>query len=262
LTANQTRYFESVSGNAQRSLTGRTSVVASGSYILLREPGANSNYNSNGLEGSASLSHTYSARDSLTGTYSHFRFNQPSLGQTINSDNVTGTLEHTFSPRLVGLVTAGPQFLSYNASTGARTSISYIAQGSLNYTREFSSFGLRFDHSTRSTLLAGAASEYLTAGGSYSRRFGVYLHGSLSASYLRTSSLPGIATGSYATQAAYIGSQVNRSLGAKWSTYISYTFERQTVGGTPQGPAVLTGNRQILAVGVTFAPRPGSLRRH
>jgi hypothetical protein len=261
-TPNQTRMSEGLNGSAQRFLTGSTSLVLTGVYSMLFVPSSSSLANSKSEGANAGLQHHVDGLTDVGATYAFLHNGQSGSG----SSTMVQTAEVTFGRKLSPLTSftgaAGPQFVSNQYAGLTNSLLGYSAQASLSRQLEFSTIGLTFDRGVHSTVGGGGASETLQAGVTYGRSFTPVLRTSASLGYLRTSALPGAINAGYNSDGGYVAAQANRSFGPHWSTYLSYTLEKQSYTGSTPGITLLQGADHIVSVGVSFAPLPVSLHGH
>jgi hypothetical protein len=249
------------SASISRSITGKTSFNATGSYILTRfltgSGNTSSGLDSNSVSGQGGVSHQYSARNTLGGNYAYSYFSYPGYTfgvPTASFDSQTASLEysHQFTRKLSLNASAGPEWTNINVP-GSSLSLSLYANAGLAYSGEFSRASLAFVRSTNSGygVVGGALSDAVAF--SVSRTFARVWNCAFTSAYTHSSSLPGLASETFDT--ALAGFQVSRAIGRSFSAFGSYTLENQSNQGSATSTIdVFNGFTQVLGFGLTYAP--------
>ena len=266
LTNYGSRISNTISGNIERQLTGRTSLTGSGSYGILRFI-SGEGYSSDQITGQVGLNHQIDRRSSvsLTAVYSIFTYNNTPT--SMQSRGLNLGYSRTLTKELSMSVSAGPQWTnSYfaqlpgtAASTGVAvpSTLNAAATASLSYTHKHVGASLGYSRGVNagSGVLLGGVSDSLS--GSVQRAWGRNWSAAVTGAYSRTRSIGGTTAGS--SNAIVGGTQVSRRLGQNFSTYGSYTYIYQTVPAYLVGQNAFNGRSQSIGVGITFAPRTARL---
>jgi hypothetical protein len=248
-----------------RQLTGKTSLVGSGSYMLTRfltSSAGGLNQSSAGLDndawtGSAGLTHQLNARTGFGGTYSYSNFSYSGNNFGIPtpgfiSQTASANVSHQVTRRLGLSVAAGPQWSSLSSSGGG-TSIDLFADLSASYTGKVASSSLVFTRSTNSGFgsFGGAVSDSVLFG--YSRKFAVVWNAALTSSYTHSTTLPLAGIAPFTSNTVVEGAQVSRAIVRSLSAYASYTLEQQSNTGVG-AVDVFSGLSQVVGFGLTYSP--------
>jgi hypothetical protein len=260
LTPYSTRVGNTTSLNIQRSLTGKTSIQASGSYNVLYFVGssANGGLNSTGKTGTGGISHRIDARNSINGNYAYTQYNYDSGLPGFISQTASLGYSHQFSPRLGMSLSAGPQ---WTADTSTRTSpatpntVNLYASATLNYAAKVGNFALSYSRGTNSGygVINGALSDSVSFRAS--RTFAKVWNGAFTSSFTHSTGL--VTTGSLATFAprTFVDSaQLSRALAKSLSIYASYTLEDQANTGSHVTVNTFNGFFQVASFGITYSP--------
>jgi len=274
LSGFSTRVANTSSLSLQRQITGKTSLNASGSYVLTRflnNSGSSAVPSSAGLDSdgdsaSAGLSHRIDARNSLAGNFAYSRntytgtssgIRQPGFSSQTDSLQYT----HQFTRKLSTSLAAGPQWTSID-SPGLTPALSLFANLSASYTGEFSHASVAYSRSTNSGfgVVGGAISNSVTfsAGRVYDRVWLV----ALTAAYTQTSDLPSAVTLPFTFHTTVAGVQVSRALARTLSAYASYTLQKQSNQGTAAAVDLFSGLSNVAGFGLTFSPSAVRLGGH
>jgi len=270
LTNESTRVSNSALASISRRLTGKTSLVGSGSYAISRFVGdsAGAGLDSNEEAGSGALSHLIDSRTSLGGYYSYSSYNYPSYS---GSASAFGAAQSGFSSQTAGLhftrqltralgfsASAGPQWTGMGSNGSIATSL--YASTSVSYTGEFSNASLAYTRSTNAGFGVTGGTLSDSVGFGASRTFDRVWNCALSSSYSQTSGLP-TAGGAYSFHTTVAGFQVSRALARSLSTYASYTLENQSNQSAAATIDVYSGLTQVVGFGLSYSPTPIHLGR-
>ncbi len=257
LTTYSTRVSNTASGTAVRTLTGSTSLHATGTYGIERFLGGSIGLDNNQVSGTGGVLHRINARSSAGAdvSYSHFSYTDSGL----NFD--TQTLLFQFTRQLTRQLTlnvgAGPQ----RVNSGNQPSINVSFNASLGYTAARTNYILNYSRGVTAGdgVVAGAHTDTvnLSAQRALSRAWDV--SGLLG--YNRSNSLPNGVLPSFSNDTVVASGQVSRSLNHALFLFASYTLQRQSVAGTAAVNNPFNGLSQILGFGITYAPRPFLGRR-
>ena len=250
--------------SAQRQITGKTSLIASGSYSILRfldGPGASGGF---GLEddsvtGSAGFNHRLDARNTFGANYaypSYIFLNNLTNGvpePNFVSQTASFTYSRQVSRKLDFNIAAGPQWTLINLSQNP-PSLSAYADASVDYSTEFSRLSLSYVRGTNggSGVVGGSLSDSASfvATHTFARVWGT----AASVAWTHTQSLPTPNAAQYDLQTVVGGFQVSRALARSLSAYASFTAEEQTHTSTAGTVDLFNGLNQILGFGITYSP--------
>ncbi len=254
------RVSNTVSGTAQRALTGSTSLSASGSQSIIRlldVPG-NGTTDVNAYSATGGVQHRLNARSSFGVDYSYSEFSYTGFGLSSVSQGVNGSFSRQLTRQASFSISAGPQRTSTNdpALIPTRTRLSLGA--SLQYAgrQTTETFSYSRAAGTGSGLVAGSETDSVRFG--ISRQFGRIANVAAQVGYLKSESL---IPGALDTSGIIAGLQANRSITEHLSGFASYTLERQTTQGNSIPSLALNGVVQTLGFGITYAPAALHLNR-
>jgi hypothetical protein len=244
--------------SAQRQLTGKTSLNASGTYDttdFLKNSGANQGLDSSSKGGSAGLSHQFDARDSLSGNFGYSEFDYPGNGSSMalpgfTSKTASAQFSRKVTRKLSVSAAGGPQW----SSNGLYQSVSLFADVSASYTGEFSHLSLTYVRSANAGF--GVAGGAISNGVSFSagRTFARVWNCGFTSAYTQSSNLPLPGVASYSFHTTVMGGQVSRAIARSLSGYASYTLENQSNSGANNPVDFFSGLSQIAGFGLTFSP--------
>lgn len=275
------RISNTVSGNVERRITGRTSLSGSGSYGILHFLGNdNSGLDSTQIGGQAGINYQLNHRSSVGVNAQYSTFSYSSNTSSFSSRGVslqysrqltkTMALEASAGPMWVSGFEAEPvgtpvhQFVPGSANAFAilrpeattaivtvPSRLTVAASVSLSYSRKSISYAVGYNHGVNSGsgVQTGAISDGVSA--SAQRTYGRRWAASLTASFTRTS---GLVNGNISST-EYGGAQVNRRLASKLSGFISYTAIHQSVDQALAAQNAFNGFSQSFSLGITFTPR-------
>ena len=256
LTTYATRFSNSTSLSASRTLTGRTSFQTTGTYSTLFFIGSsNGGLNTNTMGISGGISHRISGRTSLSSSYAYSE-SFYGAGQTnFISQTVSANFSHQFSPRLSFGLSGGPQWTTYtNTSPAAPTTINIYGSASLSYTAGVTHYSLAYSQGTNpgSGVAEGARSNSVNL--SASRPIARVWSTSVFGAYSQSNSLAGSAT-PFTAKTIVGGGQFSRALFRSVSFYASYTLEDQPETGAPAGGNIFSGVNRVASLGLSYSPR-------
>jgi hypothetical protein len=261
LTYYATRVSNNASASAEARLTGATSVLASGSYMIQRFL-SNAGIDNSQVAGSIGPRHRIDERNTIGAnyTYSRFTYGQsylyPTGGFSFISQGVNLDYERSLSRKVFASISAGPQWTSSKQSVAAPSRLNFAANVSLNYTGQLSHVSANYSRGTDagSGVLLGSTSDNL--GVVLQRILSRNWTGSVSANYSRTSGILASNIAQTNTKTFYGGIQLSRRLGRDFSAYGSYTAQKQSINGLSASQNAFSGLSQIIGFGVTYAPKP------
>jgi len=261
-----TRIANNASANAERKLTGSTTVEASGSYAVQRFLGDLGTDNSS-TTGSMGLQHRLGERSVIGGNYSYTRFDYGASPAyytgnfSFHSQSANFTYEHTFSRKLSSSFSVGPQWTrsSYSSATPAR--ISFAATAAISYAGRATRTSLNYSRGANSGsgVVPGIDSDNL--GVMVQRTLNQRWSGAISGNYAHTTGIFSLLSATPTTHAFYGGVQVSRQIGHDFSAYLSYTAQTQTVSNIPAAGNAFGGLTQVIGAGLRFSPTSVHLGR-
>jgi hypothetical protein len=272
LTSYSTRLSNTASLGIGRQLTARSSVNVSGSYGILRFLGdaSGTGLESDSYSGGAGYSYTLNGRSSLSGNYSYSKSKYNGGLPGYHSQTVDGGYSRRLSRRLSVDVFAGPQWTTIEPGTVqffpglspfAGTSVNLFASAALSYKTRDVSYSLNYNRGTNNGFGALPGGRTDTVGFSASKTFDRVWNGAVNAGYSHTSSFSQYQPFSGKTFIASV--QVSRALGRNFSTYGSYSLEKQSSTGSTVGVFNLfSGSFQVASFGLTYSPRPMRIGAH
>jgi hypothetical protein len=260
LTDYSTRVSNAASGTLSINFTGKTSLSGTGVYGITRFLNDAYGLDSTQESGSGALTHRFDVRNTLSANYvySSFTYQVGLPGFT----NQTATLRYThqFTRKFSGIVAAGPQWTTLNIP-GNPPTLSLYAQAAANYTGRFSHATLSYVRSANSGygVIAGAIADSVqfTVGRTFDRVWNC----SATAAYTQASNLAGANGGTFTSNTVVGSGQISRALGRSFSTYASYTIERQSNSGSAATVDLYSGLTQVAGFGLTFSPTAYHLGR-
>lgn len=266
LTAYSTRVSNTASVSVGRRLTSRMSLNAGGSYGIFRFVGssAGAGLDSSSYAGSAGLSYTLDARNSLSGNYSYSKYSYTGSAGKFASQTADIGYSHQFSRVLSMDASAGPQWTSIDSQASqlfpgltqtTGTTVNLFMNADLNYAGKSTSYSLGYSRGTNGGfgVLPGGRTDsiHFSASKTYARVWNV----AATAAYSRTTAI--LSGASFAPNTFVAGLQASRALGRNFSAYGSYTLEKQSTSGTNIAVFDLfSGSFQVASFGVTYSPRP------
>jgi hypothetical protein len=240
------------SATATRSLTGRTSVEATGTYGIQRFLDTAFALDSNQVMGSGGVTHRINARNTVAANYSYAHFTYVGQPYTFNTNGVSFEYVRNITPRFLMDVSIGPQ---WNAgSTFSSTSLNVAGSLLLSYVRERTSMSLGYTRGTNngSGVVQGAIQDSL--GFSARRQLNRAWGTAGSVSYVHSSSLPNLTSLPFTINGVVASAQITRQLSRNFSAFGSYTIQRQTTQGITASSNAFSGLSQIFGFGVTYSP--------
>ncbi|MBS1821021.1 MAG: hypothetical protein JST61_03455 [Acidobacteria bacterium] len=269
LTYSANRIGNTVSGNIERLLTGRTSISGTGSWSVLHFLDQNAGLDTTATTGQVSLNHTIDVRNSvsLSAVYSVYDnsglYNNipgyPVNNVTYQTKGINLTYVHNWTRALSTSVSAGPQWISSSAAQINPNRLNAFVDAGLSYTRRLTNLGVHYNHGVNagSGVFAGAESDSIS--GSLSHSFSRDWQGSAVFNYIRSSGLLSIATSGITPNGAinteYGTLQVMHAFTRTVSGYASYSAQNQGVNSALVGQNVFNGLSHAIGFGVSWTPR-------
>ena len=272
LTNYDTRVSNTVSGSADRRLTGSTSVYGFGAYGITRFPDG-IGFESDQVTGSGGVNHRLNALNSVGVNYTYNRFTYakvlPFIGDTsFRSHSVSLEYLHAFSRRMSLTLTGGPEIVEGVNTKIIPRRIDAVASATMFYVGELTHASASYSRSSNSGsgVLQGTLSDNVSVTVQHS--FGRTWEAGLIADYGHayslvpyqlvgtTNTLNGVPnTGNTTTNSFYGGVQGTRRFGRYISVFGSYNAQTQSVNGQTLAGNVFSGVANIVSFGVTYSPK-------
>jgi hypothetical protein len=279
LTNYAKRITNSVSGNIERQLSGRTSLSGTGSYGILHFVGNDDGgLDSTQIGGQAGINHLLDHRSSVSANVQYSTFSYTSNTSSFNSRGVNLQYSRQLTKTVSLEVSAGPQWVSgfeaepvgmFEFLPGSANAFAIVraapttttvavpsrlgvaTSASLSIARKAMTFSASYTHGVNggSGVQTGAIADSLSV--SAQRTYGRMWAASLTGSYTRTSGL----VNDNISSSVYGGIQVTRRLTSTLSAFLSYTGINQSVDSTLAAQNAFNGFTQSFSIGITFAPR-------
>lgn len=265
LTYSGNRVDNTVSGSAERLITGRTSASAVGSYGMLRFLNGNEGFDTSSVSGQAALNHRINGRDTISANavYSLFTYGKSEGGINFETRGVNGVFTRLLSRTLSLEVSAGPQWVTSSDKALIPNSLSAAASVGLGYAHGLTNAELGYTRGVNggSGVQLGGLSDTATAGVShaYGREWLVAVTGSYShtEALAKSNVLPpaGLTIpfgGTFST--VFGGVQVTHRISRSLSMYGSYTGQNQSYDSKFNGVNAFNGTSHTFGIGITYAP--------
>lgn len=267
LTYSGNRIGNSLSGSAERLISGKTSVSAMGDWSILHFLDGNADgFDTSDVSGEAALNHRIDARDTVAvnAVYSLFTFGKAQGGINFATRGINGVYTRLLTHSIGLDISAGPQWLTSSDKALIPNSLNAAVSVGLSYARGLSNAEIGYSRGVNSGygVQYGGLSDMVTASAGHG--FGRRWQAGVNASYLHTQSItqsgvtppPGLTIplgGSFDT--VFGGFQVTHQLSRSLSIYGSYAAQHQTYGANFTGTNAFNGTSQTFAIGITYAPR-------
>lgn len=260
LTNFATRVENTAGGSFSRTLTGRTSIGADADYDVLKFVGDNvtNAISSNGVNGSFKVSHTISPIRSYFVQYSHGYFTYPdtSVPFSFFTDSVQVGYNANLSRQTTVMIAGGPQRTSTNSAGTGGVGYDVNINGQITHTAERSDILATFSRAARSG--SGITPGAINTSAAATFKYRASRVSSLSAvvNYTYGSRLSALSTSDFTTQTFTGTVEGERQISRFLSGYLSVSLLKQSLGGSVNTSTAFNGFSQIVAVGITYAPRP------
>lgn len=258
LTTNARRLSNSISGNIERRLNGRTSLTGDADYGILRFVDGNG-VDSTQIGSQVAINRKLNARSgiSLNGQYSVYSF---SGGTTFTTRGLNLDYSRILSKSLTMQVSAGPQWISSfsgkalgtgtNQQVSVPSRLNAAANASVSYTHRFTQAGLSYSRGVNSGSGVQTGGIADSVSGSLNQSFGRDWSAGVSATFTNTGGVATVGT----TRSVYGGAQVSRRISRSFSSYASFTAQHQNLNSALTNPYLLNGTTQTYAIGITYSP--------
>jgi hypothetical protein len=270
LTYSANRIANSLSGNIERRLTGRTSISAGSSWTVLHFLDQNAGLDTRSISGTVALNHRINVRNSVSvaavySTYdtSGLYANLPGYAYnnvTYSTKGINLTYMRQWTRALSMDVTAGPQWISSSAADIVPNRLNIFVNAGLSYTRQLTNYGVRYSHGVNSGSGSFAGAEADTVSANVSHNFSQEWAASAWVNYTHTRGLlvtvpnAGLAANG-AVDTTYGTIQLMRRFTRTISGYASYSAQNQSVNSALASPNTFQGLSHTIAFGVTWAPQ-------
>lgn len=268
LTYSGNRIGNTLGGNVERLLTGKTSISGGVSWMVLHFLDSNAGLDSGSVSGQVALNHSINLRNSMSvsGVYSRYKTTglyanvpgSPSdqLVYYTKGVNLTYTRQWT---RLLGTnVSVGPQWLSSSSPQLIPDRLNVYVNASLSYTRQVGNFALRYTRGVNGGSGAFAGAQADNVSGMFSRSIARNWSASAMVSYVHTSGLVRTISnlGVNRTIITEYGTvQLMHGFSRTISAHLSYSAQNQD-GNTPQAAQnVVRGLSHTIGFGVSWTPQ-------
>ena len=212
------------------------------------------------LMADAGITRRLDAHNSMGGQYSYSRISFPGTGSTSSAstqqdsfmqiDTARLTYSHRWNRRLMGSVSAGPEWVSSANAAVIPSSTNVAASASISDSFRVGTASLNYNRGVQggSGYLLGAETDVVSA--NFSRKLGRKANVGATAAYMRTAGL----NGNGVTNAKYGGVQASRQLGRDFNVFASYTAVAQSSSSTLSTGAFI-GVTNVISFGIGYSPR-------
>lgn len=275
LTYSGSRYSNTLSGNIERRLTGKTSLSGMGSWSVLRFLD-NNGLDTTQISGSVSANHRIDARNTISASAIYSTYTTNGTLQDVNllnplyaTDFQTRGLNVGYTRLMTRALTlhasAGPQWVNSSSGVLIPSRVNLAADVGLTYSRKIIGANVNYSRGVNggggvqpgglSDVISGSVSRSLSrvwttsAQAVYSRTSGLLAAAPVTAQTTTPASVNGV------TETFYCGAQLSRGFGRYWSGWVSYGAQNQSINNSIVSQNAFSGFSQTFAVGITFAPR-------
>lgn len=271
LTYSANRIGNSMGGNVERLLTGKTSVSGAASWTILHFLDQNAGLDNSAVTGQVALNHRINLRNSysVSGVYTTYEtsglnFNLPGYAYnniTYETKGVNLTYLRQWTRSLSSTVSAGPQWISSSTPQLVPDRLNAFVDAGLNYTRQMGNFNLHYTHGVNggSGTFVGAESDTITA--AFSRNITREWAASAWVNYTRSTGLLYALPNSNATSdngtvnTEYGTIQIMRGFTRTISAYLSYSAQNQDVNTPLAAQNIYNGLSHTIGFGVSWTPQ-------
>lgn len=248
----------SVAGDMQRQLTGRTSIDATANYGILRYLDG-TGFDSDQIGSQVGLNRKLSERTSV-GVNAQYGVYSFTGSTSFNTRGLNVSFTRELSRELSVNGSFGPQWVSQFSSTTFGTSsvvplivparLSLACIVGVNYSHRFTNANVSYMRGVNNGAGIQAGGFINSVSGSVGQTYGQSWGASISASYNNISGL----TVNGTTSSEFGTAQITRRLNRDFSVYASATVMHQNLNSVLTGPYLLNGASEMYAIGVTFSP--------
>ena len=263
LTTYGPRVSNTVDGSADRTISTHLSAIANGYYNTQQFIGDNADEGVNNTSegGSAGLNYRFDTRNALTVSYNYSNFDYSGSAFSFATQGVTIDYTRQWTRKFVTDVYAGPDFINNTSqgSTGSSADVAAGATASYNARNTFYQLAFSRGVNNGSGVLPGSFYDSVVA--SAFRQFARIWNVSASLGYTRSTSIPSVQVFGFNSDGVSISGQVSRRLGRKFAVFGTYTVEQQSYSSNILAQNVFSGVYQIGSIGLSYSPKPFSLRK-
>jgi hypothetical protein len=270
LTYSSNRISNTMGGNVERLLTGKTSVSGMASWNILHFLNDNSGLDTSAVTGQVAVNHRINLRNSLSlsAVYSTYETNGllsnlpglPYNNVTYQTKGLNLTYMRQWTRSLSTNVSVGPQWVSSSSAALVPDRLNVYVDAGANYTRQMGNVSLHYNHGVNngSGAFAGAEADTFTA--SASRNITHDWAASAWGSYTRTTGLlytlpnSGIAAGG-AVNTEYGTLQLTHGFSRTISGYVSYSAQNQDSNTPLVTQNIYNGLSHTFGIGVSWTPQ-------
>ncbi len=260
ITGRGSQVMNAATAQVSYSASPRSTFTFAGSYGLLhfRTPGSIDSRNAVFLGG---YNRNITARDTIGLSYGYTMFQFPDLHSSFATHLVQLSYGHRVTGRLAVAASGGAQLTAFPAKLAgsSTTAVSWVANGSLNYSVSRNSFSLAYSRYTTNGagVFIGAETQYLYF--NWSRQLTRNWVGSLGPGYSRTQNLQQTTAGKgqFTYDSVYGGGNLSRALGRYTTMFFGYNLQTQrfqtgtSVSGVPSSSLL----RHVVTFGFDWHPR-------
>lgn len=271
LTYSGNRIANTISGDIERRLSGRTSVSGSGSWSVLHFIDKNAGLDTDTVTGQVGLNHRINARNSAsisavyssydtTGLLANLPPGFPKDEITYQTKGINVSYSRQWTRAFSTDASAGPQWIQSSAAQLIPDKLNYFVNAGANYSRQLMNYSVRYGHGVNggSGVQAGGISDNVSA--TVGRNFGRQWAAAAIFSYSRNTGLlalfpnagPAI-NGAIDTE--YGTLQVTHGFTRTISGYASYTAQNQSLNQVLSTQNAFNGLSHTFGFGVTWAPQ-------
>ena len=270
LTYSSNRIGNTVSGNIERLLTGKTSISGVGSYMILHFLDDKGGLDTRTVTGQVAINHRMNVRNSLSlsAVYSTYDTQNifdnlpgyPYGNITYQTKGLNVTYMRQWTRSLASDISIGPQWVQSSSAQLVPNRLNTYVDAGLTYTRRVGNFGLRYTRGVNngSGAFAGAMGDSIS--GTFTRELSRDWALSSWVSYTRTTGLL------YTTSQSSVGNdgaihtvygtmQLRRRFTRTVSGYASYSAQNQDVNSRLTAQNVFTGLSHTIGFGVSWTPK-------
>lgn len=266
LTYSGDRVSNSLTGNVERLITGKTSVSGTGSWTVLHFLNNDEGLNNTQVTGQVAINHRLDARDTISANavYSVYTFGPSDGGLSLTTRGINGVYSRVLSRSFSFNISAGPQWISSSDGALIPKSVNLALTTGLSYEYKFTNAGIGYSRGVNGGSGVQLGAEADSISGFVSHAIGRDWLVSANGAYTHTTSLatgtgalpPGVFIplgGNFST--VYGGFQVSHSLGRTASVYASYTAQDQSYSADYTGVNAFNGTSQTFGIGISYTPR-------
>jgi hypothetical protein len=270
LTYSANRIANTLRGDIERRFTGKTSISAGGSWMMLHFLDPNAGLDTRAISSHVALNHRMNVRNSVSVAAVYSTYDTSGLYSnlqgyaydhvTYSTKGVNLTYMRQWTRALSMDVSAGPQWISSSAANIVPNRLNVYVNAGLGYTRQLTNFGVHYTHGVNSGSGSFAGAEADTASANVSHHFTRNWAGSAWFNYTRTRGLlvtvPNAGTtANGAVDTEYGTIQLMHAFTRTISGYTSYSAQNQSVNSALASQNAFKGLSHTVAFGVSWTPQ-------